>query len=114
MEHGKKRKHKVFIGEGGPHGFAFGPGDFGHKFKKFAKAMGDDCCPGEFSFGKGFSFGHGVRQIIKEDTLNVIIHAPGADKDSIKLRAKPDKLTFTWKLRQDLADHFLNLPHILQ
>lgn len=75
--------HKVKKMTGGPrmHGFAFGCGGPMHK-----------------------KHGSHIVQKVKDDKLSVVIKVPGLDKDTIKLRAKADKLTFSGKLRGDLVD----------
>lgn len=84
----------------GKHGF--GPGM--HKVKKM---MGGHGMHG-FAFGSGGPMhkrhGSHIVQKVKDDKLSVVIKVPGLDKDSIKLRAKADKLTFSGKLRGDLVD----------
>ncbi len=109
-EHGKhfeKRKHIMIDMDEeheGPKGFAFGFNTQKFGKRHMMKFKGNCAEPHIFGGSHREFRGHHARQIVKDDTLHIIIHAPGVDKSTIKLRAKSDKLTFSGKLRQDLID----------
>lgn len=112
-DHKKKVFKKTFVLDGDEYGedidveiFADGPHGFGPGMHKVKKVMGGPGMHG-FSFGSGGphrKHGGHIVQKVKDDKLSVVIHVPGLDKDTIKLRAKSDKLTFSGKLRGDLVD----------
>lgn len=100
---GPKRMFKTFVGDDNCN-FQFGPA-MAHKMKMkkgfgpaFAFMAGNDCC------GPNIKGLHTIKQVEQNGILHVLLHVPGLDKTSIKLRAKADKITFSGTLKPELVE----------